>query len=148
MSRVQRLCRELPKLTILHPLDEFALFPKLPLELRYRIWGLTAMVPRNIYLRKRNYLSIGDDQPEAPAILAISQESRREGKRYYRLCKELKFVPDHLRYSRQIMVWINFNTDNFIWDEILCQYPRLPFGHTPRSPQLIHRHTSTLTAPL
>jgi len=76
------------------------------------------MVPRNIYLRQRNYVSVNDDQPEAPGLLATSHESRREGKRYYTLCQDLKSVPEQQHHGRQNMVWINLHTDSFIWDEV------------------------------
>jgi hypothetical protein len=81
------------------------------------------MVPRTTYLRMRNYISMNDDQSEAPAVLHTSRESRMEGMRHYNLCRELKWVvnrrwfcqtEDRVNHGRRNMVWINFNVDRFI----------------------------------
>jgi hypothetical protein len=83
------------------------------------------MAPREIHLRRRNYVSMDDDQPEAPAVLHTSHESRMVGMRYYNLCRELKSIAsrrwldqteDHVNHRRRNMVWINFNVDRFIYN--------------------------------
>ncbi|KAN0089558.1 hypothetical protein V8E51_019818 [Hyaloscypha variabilis] len=136
MSRVQLLCQDLPKLEIIVPLREFTLFPDLPPELRHRIWRFAAMVPRSIRLRRLDYSSTYDDQPDAPAIMRTSRESRWEGKRYYTLFRELKHIEteqglldwtgEYIDYRRKKMVWINFKVDRFMWDLTLLPRHSMP----------------------
>ncbi|PMD19941.1 hypothetical protein NA56DRAFT_660207 [Hyaloscypha hepaticicola] len=53
MTRLQQLCSLLPKLSVsvLSPwqLEAFTLFPKLPIEIRLKIWGLTASEGKRYY---------------------------------------------------------------------------------------------------
>ncbi|KAH7327168.1 hypothetical protein BKA65DRAFT_480887 [Rhexocercosporidium sp. MPI-PUGE-AT-0058] len=66
------------------PLTKFKLFPKLPLELRRRIWADAASVPRNVDL----HCSIDNfhffSTSCIPAILHTNSESRNEGLRHYK----------------------------------------------------------------
>lgn len=130
MTRLQQLCSLLPKLSVsvLSPwqLEAFTLFPKLPIEIRLKIWGLTASVARDVTLaptslitNRLNYQSL------APAIMHTCKESRQEGKRYYDLCTEICF---RRRFGFGLQVnntWINFGVDRFaITNEGYCNiYP-------------------------
>jgi hypothetical protein len=91
------------------------------------------MVPLTIHLKMRNYVSMDmyDDQPEAPAVLHTSRESRMDGMRYYNLCRELKSVAvprgldqtwDRFNYGRRNVVWINFNVDRFSYRPIMLMF--------------------------
>ena len=105
------------------------------------------MVPRTIHLKMRNLVSmdIYDDQPEAPAVLHTSRESRREGMRYYNLCRELKSVAaprwldqtwDRFNYGRRNVVWINFNVDRFSYRPGLLMFLSIDGDET------VHREKS------
>lgn len=54
MTRLQGLLKQLPGLQTEFPqtLTEFTVFPKLPPELRRKIWGIAAMEPRDIKIFK------------------------------------------------------------------------------------------------
>ncbi|PMD32948.1 hypothetical protein L207DRAFT_590022 [Hyaloscypha variabilis F] len=133
MTRLQNLLTQLPKLEIALPsLTTFTIFPKLPAELRNKIWKYASMEPRDINLRERNYAAGPNDQPETPAILLTCHEARNEGRRYYTLFRELKEIrrdqssfhsrnnkldskiQSAARICRRNTVWINFAVDRFI----------------------------------
>ncbi|CZT48513.1 uncharacterized protein RSE6_09220 [Rhynchosporium secalis] len=101
MPRLQTLLQRLPQLEITQPafppLEEFRLFPKLPIELRRMIIAFAAHEPRKIMIgfesgvQKEMYpiLSYGAplQQSTTPAILHVTAEFRREGLRYYTQCE-------------------------------------------------------------
>jgi hypothetical protein len=76
---------------------EFTLFPKLPIELRVKIWKLASFVQRNViisasslylsnnskYSKEWPYYFASSSPP--PAILHTTRESRTEGLKYYLL---------------------------------------------------------------
>ncbi|PMD31560.1 hypothetical protein L207DRAFT_591511 [Hyaloscypha variabilis F] len=86
------------------PLTKFTCFPKLPIELRLRIWKFAAFIPRNVDVwigpEKTSYDEDGDywdiridienhhyfcSRTSPPAILHTSHESRKEGLLVYKL---------------------------------------------------------------
>jgi hypothetical protein len=88
MCRVKTLCSQLPKLRIPEPPvtpREFTLFPKLPPELRVKVWGFGANIPRNIELYFLNPLGVEPDirNPPLPPILHACREARKEALKYY-----------------------------------------------------------------
>lgn len=84
---------------------DFTCFPKLPIELKCRIWGLVACHERDvdITIEKSKYqvggrrgaasdsMFIYKSSSAHPAILHTSQEARNEGLRYYTLSFGSKF---------------------------------------------------------
>jgi hypothetical protein len=119
MTRLQQLCSLLHKLSVSVPSprepETFTLFPNLPIEIRLKIWGITASVARDVILapnflvtNRLNYQSL------APAIMHTCKESRQEGKLYYELCTEIYY---RRRFDCGMPVnttWINFSVDRFI----------------------------------
>ncbi|PVH70508.1 hypothetical protein DL98DRAFT_540777 [Cadophora sp. DSE1049] len=118
--RLKSLMTQLSKLDLHHGtpiLKKFTLFPKLPLELRLKIWGFAANVERIVSLSFTldgqawvdvSRLTIRNEnraQCSVPAVLHICSESRKEGLRYYTACWDK--CAGHNNY-------INLNTD------ILC----------------------------
>lgn len=84
---------QLPKLSIPElqsPPTTFTAFPKLPPELRLRVWSLIANIPQKIPVRNRyidelhpgGRLAIPDSH-HYPSILRICREARREALKYY-----------------------------------------------------------------
>jgi hypothetical protein len=91
-------------------------FPKLPIELRLRIWNLT-MEPRVIRAKWDNDFDDKDCKQiyvlaagPVPRALLASKESRDEAKRRYCLVKSR--LPFHSRYScEENSIWINLDID-------------------------------------
>jgi hypothetical protein len=122
MSRIQLLCRSLPTLaTSPEPLslETFAPFPRLPHELRIKIWKYAANVSRNITVAIGRQDKTQINQPPAPPILQATKESRNEAMRYYTLCMDSAGPPPPL--GRNLggkvypPVWINFTVDVFLY---------------------------------
>ena len=114
----------------------FTIFPKLPPELRLRIWTLTANTPRNIDIWSREDGGVvkftgrdrhGNFQEQTfrtvqttstqsvPAILLVSKESRTVGLKHYTLIlgheKPLWNSDVGIVYSTPPTIWCNLNTD-------------------------------------
>jgi hypothetical protein len=122
MSRIQLLCRSLPTLaTSPEPLslETFAPFPRLPHELRIKIWKYAANISRNITVTIGRQDQTQINQPPAPPILQATKESRNEAMRYYTLCMDSAGPPPLL--GRNLggkvypPVWINFTVDVFLY---------------------------------
>ncbi|KAG4429606.1 hypothetical protein IFR05_014913 [Cadophora sp. M221] len=98
MTRLQALLSTLPPITLpprSEPLTEFTLFPKLPRELRNKIWEHTTQVSRKVKVfeldtasTENGWDSRVDGQMWIPGIMHACRESRYEGKRVYKLCYE------------------------------------------------------------
>jgi len=120
MSRVQLLCRSLPKLATSpeHQLETFTLFPELPHELRNKIWRYVASVSRNVTVTMGRQYRNQIGQLPAPSVLQATQESRTEAMRYYTLCIDYAAPPPtFVRYLGGKVhppVWINFAVDVFL----------------------------------
>jgi hypothetical protein len=124
-GRFNDLLSTLPKLTIptpLQPLEKFALFPKLLIEIRIKIWKLLSTQPRKVKLffdkpsaiREKSRLIEG--QSKIPVVLQICQESRAEGLRFYTMCKE-KVTGEAGGISEWVnYVYVNFDVDHFSHD--------------------------------
>ncbi len=115
MSRLKNLLNSLPPLTLPYQqqaLAEFTLFPKLPLELRNKIWRHTTEDTRIIKLYEIQTISTAygwessvKGQSRHPAIMQVNQESRCEGRKNYKLCYEkaqLAFSERFGKVPRQI----------------------------------------------
>lgn len=96
----------------LSELEFFTVFSSLPPELRARIWHFAAFQPSEIFFQTSLHGFIGQhSQPDGPAILYASRESRQEAKRYYTPCRVMKTLPE--------IVWINFDADTFVFGATL-----------------------------
>jgi hypothetical protein len=72
------------ELVLLRPPDEFTLFPKLPLEMRRKIWQAALSDPQVIEFDPSGWHKSTWRQPN-PTILCVSKESRTEALRIIRL---------------------------------------------------------------
>jgi hypothetical protein len=102
MSRLKSLLSTLPRLKIPahepnNTLYEFTLFPKLPPELRNKIWKYAAFEPRviKVLVDAKQVELVGgpwnsnvEGQIRHPGIMQACRESRQEGRRYYERCQE------------------------------------------------------------
>lgn len=105
-------------------LKEFHKFPKLPTELRLKIWKATFPRPRVIALDCMDEYSPGNFglrwhpssfPPPTPVALQVNSESREEALKSYKLCFESS--NSETRTTRKI--YVNFAEDIFIvvvWD--------------------------------
>jgi len=143
MSRLQLLCKKLPKLVIPpRLLTTFTLFSKLPLELRNKVWGFVATVPRDIHLAYFHDERLARSNP--PAIFYATSESKSEALDHYKACRESKCIPPehvcresflswcssffkttHRTIHRSI--WVNFNLDHLVWTRTKTSH--LPQGY-------------------
>ncbi|KAN0099197.1 hypothetical protein V8E51_012972 [Hyaloscypha variabilis] len=142
MSRLQNLLSTLPRLTLpphesASILYEFLLFPKLPPELRNKIWEHAAHVPRvvkvichmrEIHLEeidRGSWNSNVEGQTRHPGIMQACRESRVEGGRYYDLVHEnvvptFKYLNGRSRPANLVAdvisntLYINFRVDRFV----------------------------------
>jgi len=82
-------------------LDEFLLFPKLPVELRLKVWNMR-FVPRRVHI----YPYIGKDEtpqsPEVPSTLLVNHESRDETMKHYHL---LSYNAGWYNNTARVPVW-------------------------------------------
>jgi hypothetical protein len=87
----------------------FTLFPKLPIEIRLKIWKTICYTQRNVDITTGHF-SVSEDEKStkvclffyrsscpAPAVLHVSRESRSEGLKHY----ELDFAVNHEVYYRR-----------------------------------------------
>ncbi|KAN0089563.1 hypothetical protein V8E51_019823 [Hyaloscypha variabilis] len=120
---VKALLQDLPRIATSFestPTPTFTLFPKLPRELRNRIWHMEAFESRVIKLVPYNVAASQrvEGQLQHPAMLHTSREARREGLRYYR--KVLRKCCDLRTHSQNIpcgkprdIIYVNFEVDLF-----------------------------------
>ncbi|KAH8790336.1 hypothetical protein F5882DRAFT_491738 [Hyaloscypha sp. PMI_1271] len=131
MSRLKQLLSSLPRLQVRSlTLDTFTCFPRLPKEIRNKIWALAALEPRVIPLfimtRDLEHRKVSS-QAAHPAIVHVNTESREEGMRYYErvlekcsgFCphRDLPYTPAYQHDGRccgqRIPTYINFAVDRF-----------------------------------
>ncbi|KAN0089597.1 hypothetical protein V8E51_019857 [Hyaloscypha variabilis] len=118
-SRLQNLLGDLPKLLIEPPSKSFTCFPKLPIELRYKIWSYASRVPQKVKLciTTNDYSAVAIlGGPKTPAILHGCFESRKVALKFYTLCRQ-EIVPgsellDNIKTHRRSM-YVNFDIDRF-----------------------------------
>jgi len=81
-----------PRLRKVSYLKYFTLFPRLPQELRLKIWKATAFIPRIIpvYVEQLGVMPITSEEifkyfssVPPPAMLQVCHEGRQEGKKFY-----------------------------------------------------------------
>jgi len=115
-DRLKILLARVPRFSIAHNTYRsitFTCFPRLPAELRQKVWGYAACHERII---KLNYkfpsnqdwkFGIEDNkvegQSKAPAVLAVCSESRKEALRFYTLVPVTHVCILHI-YSLQLSV--------------------------------------------
>jgi hypothetical protein len=129
-ARIDDLLSKLSSITIpipVKPLESFTIFPRLPFEIRAKIWELLSTQSRKVKL----FFDIGayiieetrtiDGQSKIPAVLHIYRESRTEGLRFYTLCKE--FVVTAAVIEHAVNQWTNHLYINFDVDHFLFQHP-------------------------
>jgi hypothetical protein len=97
----------------------FKLFPKLPLELRRKIWLYAVPQPRIFNLLERNeddeevgWTCMTEEERQTPGILFACWESRAETRKLFQLCfeKAAAASPPTMRSA----VYVNFAIDAFI----------------------------------
>ncbi|KAL5327332.1 hypothetical protein ACEPPN_005028 [Leptodophora sp. 'Broadleaf-Isolate-01'] len=108
-------------------LSAFTLFPKLPAELRLKIWSHASRVTRNLVLQI-GYIGVKDDgagwQPyyfystcPLPAVLTTCRESRKEALQHYSLDFGVKETsrtwacPIAITFEAPATIYINWNFD-------------------------------------
>ncbi|KAH6712804.1 hypothetical protein BKA61DRAFT_675060 [Leptodontidium sp. MPI-SDFR-AT-0119] len=103
-------------------LDQFTFFPKLPLELRLRIWKDVSFLPRLVDTKARHLGQINGIVTSAdltgwrstlpvPSIFHVFQESRKEGLRHYKLEFGSKLSSSWISVNIPAKVYVNFNAD-------------------------------------
>lgn len=121
--RLAALLSKLPKLvmpTPYEPLETFALFPNLPLEIRLSIWKLLSTQPRKVKLffgvtaETCDMPRMIDGQSKHPAVLGVNRESRFEGLRFYTLYQEV--IRDRPLDAWVNCIYVNFDSDSFSLD--------------------------------
>lgn len=65
--------------------DRFKLFPKLPIELRLKIWKAKIEIPRTIRLELDPQGGVKKTHAPSPAVLGVCHESRKLGLKHYKL---------------------------------------------------------------
>ena len=88
-------------------LDQFDLFPQLPIELRLRIWNLA--LPQGRYILLDPYQPLYERRISLPAVLYVSRESRSEALKKIMLIKSIKTYPKLLGLKSKDLV---INTEN------------------------------------
>jgi len=116
-----------------HPPPTFALFPKLPAELRIEIWRLSIPYNRVVGIKNsgraidppgssidENWHTTGrwclqtSSTDTIPAILHTNRESRAEGLKLYSLILETRlFRPHYFNFSRDTFVLLGYNVWEF-----------------------------------
>ena len=91
-------------------LSEFTLFPKLPLELRQKIWSEAFPKGRNFYLTQLNVSCCLRQVPRPPVSSRISRESRDETLRHYKVLKLPR--PSRFPNSKPECIFWNPKTDS------------------------------------
>ena len=110
-------------------LKEFTCFPKLPIELRIKIWGNACSATRNVDIRAKQFVMPGDcfenhylyywySSCAVPAVLHVSKESRTEGLKHYKpdfaTHREIEMedpISLTMSISTPAQVYINWNND-------------------------------------
>lgn len=111
----------MPSTTKTQNLNEFALFPELPLELRLKVWRTTLPGPRivTILLSEQNGQMIGTSSAKIPQALHVSSEARKEARRFYKLAFASKpddelvrdEASDENSGNQEATIWFNFAID-------------------------------------
>jgi hypothetical protein len=97
----------------------FKLFPKLPLELRRKIWLYAVPRPRIFRLLERNeddeevgWTCMTEDERQTPGILFACWESRAETRKFFQLCFEKAAAAS--QPTMRSAVYVNLAIDSFI----------------------------------
>jgi 2EXR family len=103
---------------------EFTCFPKLPIEMRLKIWKCAANIPRNVDLwigaaySNMSMWGVGSPSHEyifstssPPAILHICRESRHEGLSNYALAFGTEYSVGRNRVTEEATVYVNWEAD-------------------------------------
>jgi hypothetical protein len=95
--------------------DTFTLFPKLPPELRLKIWKIAAFAPRAFTIRVKGLNPTIKSQQKLPLLMRVNHEAREAGADMMQ-CRKLSFVtlrkgPVHLSVKKDIVLFQNFDFD-------------------------------------
>ncbi|CZR62523.1 uncharacterized protein PAC_12420 [Phialocephala subalpina] len=132
MVRLKEILKTLPPLEIPHPVPTtFYPFPRLPNELKNKIWGYAVSEPR--YVRVYDFTGGShllrqnpriDGQHPVPPILHVNHQAREEGLRYYSRCAEKRVCRSKWklynygpRPNRRV-VFINFSIDSCFYEDL------------------------------
>ena len=107
-------------------MENFKLFPNLPVELRLKIWRSTLPMPRNVGIKLRiKDAGFGGwitrkNTPPPPVALQVCHESREEALKYYILSFGTTVYPPTVYFNNQI--------DTLCFGDGFDQQNRLPDG--------------------
>ncbi|CAG8951780.1 hypothetical protein HYFRA_00005584 [Hymenoscyphus fraxineus] len=109
---------------------EFTCFPRLPTELRFKIWGVICNTSRDLwigttyYSDTSDYSKLSEDEKEGmrsvfryytfslpPAVLHVSHESRFEGLKYYTLAFGSGYRAAGHKFETNPRTYVNFQVD-------------------------------------
>ncbi|KAE9366566.1 hypothetical protein N431DRAFT_445287 [Stipitochalara longipes BDJ] len=116
------------------PCTTFTCFPKLPIELRFKIWKEVCFQRRNICVSMKTLGSLSQDdrggqarsaihlniyvsRSSHPAILHTSHESRKEGLKYYKLEFGSSYTGPLFTFSTPAQTYINWQADRLCVNE-------------------------------
>lgn len=125
MSRIKDLLNDLPRLEVLHSPDlenhvrctTFPHFPKLPKELRDKVWSLASYHPRQVKLflhygtrESSDEVAKVPGQTRIPSLLQVNRESRHEAlKHYIRIRERPRYRKDERRHASSEVYYRDYN---------------------------------------
>ena len=104
--------------------DTFTLFPKLPPELRLKIWKIAASVPRAITIRSTEYFYGQkyriDSRRKLQSLMCVNREAREAGAaisqcRQFSFTRMGKSAPIHFNPKKDIVFLQNFSFADVEW---------------------------------
>ncbi|CAG8983014.1 hypothetical protein HYALB_00003593 [Hymenoscyphus albidus] len=132
---------------------EFTCFPRLPTELRLKIWGIICNTGRDLWIGAKyyrntsDYSKLSEDEKEdtylvfryytfslPPAVLHVNHESRFEGLKYYTLAFGSGYKSAGQKFETTPRTYVNFQVDR-ICPHVKCMTLNCtPWGLMVRQP--------------